>query len=127
MAVSFSGFEAQSLDSAVLGRLIERTQKGRAASVLRLIDVYVREATRDLARLAQAHQEGDGATVRWVAHQLNGGSGLMGAVGVVSLCAQIEALDVEEDMAGVLPLIHALEGEFATVRDDLSNLAARLA
>ncbi len=80
---------AEPLDLQVLNRLRELSLDGR--NILgEVVQTFATSSTDDLATLRQLAAEGRWRDVETTAHRLKGGSGCVGAVRVVAVCAAVE-------------------------------------
>jgi signal transduction histidine kinase/DNA-binding NarL/FixJ family response regulator len=85
---------------------------------------FRREAPRLLAALKEGLAGGDAAAVSLSAHTLLGGAGLFGAAGLHALCGRIESLAEARELAGLAPLVAALDVELAAALAALEPAAA---
>jgi HPt (histidine-containing phosphotransfer) domain-containing protein len=69
-----------------------------------------------LGRAREGLRSGDTGAVRHEAHALKGSSGQIGAVAVYALCREIESLASAQALEAVVPLLDALDQEFARFR-----------
>jgi two-component system, sensor histidine kinase and response regulator len=85
------------------------------------VQVYLRELAGRLDGLRQARADGDGETLRSVAHTLKSTSATLGAKRLAELCRQLEGetADPSGPKAGLL--VEDVEEEAAAVRADLEN------
>ena len=66
-----------------------------------LVDLFADQATSQLAELRETAGEGDASKLQEVAHSLKGASATMGAIGVASASAEIEAAASRGEVAGL--------------------------
>ncbi len=66
-----------------------------------LVDRYLEQARSQLARMEEAARHGDAEALGEAAHGLKGTSATMGAIGVASACAALEAAVARAEAAGV--------------------------
>jgi HPt (histidine-containing phosphotransfer) domain-containing protein len=65
-----------------------------------LVDLFADQATSQLAELRETAAGGDASKLQEVAHSLKGASATMGAIGVASASAVIEAAASRGEVAG---------------------------
>jgi hypothetical protein len=94
-------------------RLLE-AQAGRKV-FLEIIDVFLQTVPRRLEEMRAAHKAGDTAALRALAHNLKGATAQIGARGMADLCVLIQGAVRGGDLAGVAPLLDALESDYASV------------
>ncbi len=68
-----------------------KSLRGKWDSYARLLRLYVDSHERDIARLRECHAAGEREEARRIAHSLKGAAGALGALGVQSLAAELEA------------------------------------
>ncbi len=107
---------------AFFGREREPVRRAGPSAAVRA--AFQREAPRLLAALKAGLAGGDAAAVSLSAHTLLGGAGLFGAAELHALCGRIEALAGASDLAGLAPLVEALELELAAALAALQPAAA---
>jgi two-component system, sensor histidine kinase and response regulator len=84
-----------------------------------LVDLFVRGTLEILPRLQKAVAERDASALEEAAHSLKGAAANIGAGGMVSLCAELEAIgrSGSPEMQGAPELTRRLTKEFHRVRD----------
>jgi signal transduction histidine kinase/CheY-like chemotaxis protein len=76
-----------------------------------LIETYLAETPRRLARMREAVARSDAADLNFVAHSLKGISAQLGVVRVAEISAQLERMGAEAELGGAEQLLAALERE----------------
>lgn len=107
---------------ALFGREREPVRRAGPSAAVRA--AFLREAPRLLASLKAGLAGGDAAAVSLSAHTLLGGAGLFGAAQLHALCGRIESLAEASQLAGLAPLVDALEIELAAALAALEPAAA---
>jgi len=112
--------ETAPVDHEVLDSFREAGQ-GRARGFLaELIDQFLREAPERIDRVRQAVDRIDAEALRMAAHSLKGSSSTIGAAGLASICASIEAQARDGSIdRGASVLLDRLDHEFCRVREAL--------
>jgi len=90
-----------------------------------VVPLFVERVAAGLGTLRDAAARGDADTLRRVAHELKGVSGILGARQLWVICSQLEALGREGSTAGSEVLIEALERAFPRARTALERAVAR--
>jgi HPt (histidine-containing phosphotransfer) domain-containing protein len=86
-----------------------------AGMLQELVSLFIDDSTVRLQTLTSAWFRQDFKVMRAQAHSLKGSALQMGAAGLATLCAALEAADKPEpDQCG--PMMRAIEGEFVQVR-----------
>ena len=83
--------------------------------VAKLASVFLDDARSGLEEVQEALQKGDAAAVERVAHKLKGGSGSMGARGMVGLCTQLQDLGASGDLSRGPTLLERIRDELERV------------
>ena len=83
--------------------------------VAKLASVFLDDARSGLEEVQEALQKGDAAAVERVAHKLKGGSGSMGARGMVGLCTQLQDLGASGDLSRGPTLLERIRHELERV------------
>jgi HPt (histidine-containing phosphotransfer) domain-containing protein len=100
---------------------------GAGAVLCEIIDQYLAQAEQGRGELGRVISDGDAIALARAAHMLKGANANIGAAGLASICARIEALaataptDVA-DGGSASELIDEFDAEFARVRDALTLL-----
>jgi len=85
------------------------------------IDLFLEEASPQLATIREAADQDDAHALAQVAHKLKSSSGYMGAQTMVQLCVELEALGRSETMERVPELVERLMGEYERVKAALEE------
>jgi HPt (histidine-containing phosphotransfer) domain-containing protein len=83
--------------------------------VAELASVFLDDARSGLEEVQEALQKGDAPAVERVAHKLKGGSGSMGARGMVGPCAQLEVAGASGDLSRGPTLLQRIRDELERV------------
>ncbi len=78
------------IDPSVIASLRELDDDGGSSLLIEVIDLYVNEASAQVAALQSALQSGDLRALERTAHTLKSSSANVGALGFAALCADIE-------------------------------------
>jgi two-component system sensor histidine kinase/response regulator len=108
------------LDPVVLDGLRDLDRRTRPGLLVRVARIFLAQAPRDLATLAEAVARGDTACVATVAHELNGRSAMIGARGLARICAEIDRVNGSVGLAVPAALVGAAEAEFRRVQEALA-------
>jgi CheY-like chemotaxis protein len=102
------------VDQAMLSTLkaLERDGPGFLAEVVRDFDDGFR---RRLGEMQLAARERDAAALRGAAHSVKGSAGIVGAVGMASLCVKLETLGPGDDVREAVGLLASLAHEHEAV------------
>ena len=113
------------LDAAVLDRLRQLTPPGEPDVMAEVLQLFLDEAPKRIARLRDAWRENAVEDVQRGAHSLKGSSGNIGAAALYAVCREID----EQARAGALSdrsqLLAALDREYAAVADAITQLLQR--
>jgi TMAO reductase system sensor TorS len=94
---------------------------GDAAFAHELVHLFVEDAARRIAALAEAIAGADAATVRKVAHTLKGSSGNIGAEPLRQAAFAVEQQGKAGDLANAATSLAMIEKEFARLRESLAE------
>jgi two-component system, sensor histidine kinase and response regulator len=94
-------------------------RKEEPDQLARIVGMFLEDVPTRIEVLRRAVQAGDAQKVEEVAHLLKGGSGYMGAVRMVKICAELEELGASGELSGAMRLLDALEAEFGRVHPAL--------
>jgi CheY-like chemotaxis protein/HPt (histidine-containing phosphotransfer) domain-containing protein len=104
------------VDWDVLAELLAMT---KPEFLRELLGIFVRDSRGMIADLRRAHEGGDRAEWRRIAHKLRGSCATIGARRMMKLTAEIEELGDDDASARGGVLLIDLEDEFAAVREEL--------
>ncbi len=107
------------IDAAVLGEFLDMLGEEARG----LITLFLEDATRHLATMREAVAQGDTETLRRAAHTLKGSSGNLGAVGLSTLCQELEAMAREGVLDGAAEKVTQAEAEYERVKAVLERVA----
>jgi HPt (histidine-containing phosphotransfer) domain-containing protein len=119
--VARSGSGGAGVDPTVVARLVDDLGHEQVSEVCGLFLGDARELVR---AIRAAHESGDAQTVARCAHRLKSASGFVGAVGVSSLCADIERLARDGRLVDLGPRVDHLVAELEHVSAELADLVA---
>lgn len=105
-----------------MARLVDELGHGQVAQVC---DVFVADAGDVVASVRGACESGDADAAARAAHRLKSGSGFVGALGLSSLCAEIEDLARHGRLDEVGSRIDVLAAEVERVSGELTALTDR--
>jgi HPt (histidine-containing phosphotransfer) domain-containing protein len=112
---SFRDSSVKTLDPKILAELKEYGDD----CVTELVALYLKELSARLAKMRAALAKGDALRLRESAHALKGGSGNIGAVGLLTLCHELELAARRGDL-GIAPvLLELIEHEAMDVKHAL--------
>ena len=94
---------------------------GDAETVREVIAVFQRDTEIRIQKIRAAIAAGDAPQVRAESHAIKGSAGQVGAMDVSSVCRQIEAAALKQDLAAASGLLPELEASFQTVRAAMSR------
>jgi HPt (histidine-containing phosphotransfer) domain-containing protein len=94
---------------------------GDAETVREVIAVFQRDTDIRIQKIRAAIAAGDAPNVRAESHAVKGSAGQVGAMDVSSLCRQIEAAALKQDLAAARSLLPELETAFKAVRAAMSR------
>jgi two-component system sensor histidine kinase/response regulator len=103
------------IDREALARLHGLQNDEDGDIVAELAGMFLTDARSGLQTVEEALQKGDAPTVERVAHNLKGGSGNMGARGMVGLCAQLEVAGASGDLSRGPALLERIRHELERV------------
>jgi CheY-like chemotaxis protein len=100
-----------------LRRLGEKTGQEELGPV---IECFLHQGAQDLQTLRGALTRGDGAALAAAAHSLAGSSGILGAAGLATGCAELEELARREDLLSCAPRLASVEQAYQEIARRLS-------
>jgi CheY-like chemotaxis protein len=107
------------LDHSVLNRLRELRQPGEPDPVVELIDLFLQDMPKHTQKMAEAYSRQDALTLKVAAHSLKGSAKNMGAQRLAQLCADLEMLAKDGNLADAPPLLEAINKEYTIVQQAL--------
>jgi HPt (histidine-containing phosphotransfer) domain-containing protein len=106
------GSDAPAIDMTVISNL-RSLQAGAKTNLLgELIETFRTDSEKKIAAMRAAVDNRDAEALSHAAHALKGGSGIVGANRMASLCDIIEKISRSGSTEGALPLITTVEEEF---------------
>jgi HPt (histidine-containing phosphotransfer) domain-containing protein len=96
--------------------LRELQEEGEPDILKELIELFLADVPPQLKALREAEEREDARSVERIAHTLKGSSSNMGALRMVTLCAELEEIGRSGDLAPAPVLISRLEVELGRVR-----------
>jgi two-component system, sensor histidine kinase and response regulator len=112
------------LDEQVMLSLRSLNQPGKPDLVCELAGIFLDIAPSIVDELFQAVRAGNGTKARSLAHKLKGSSHHIGAFGMASICADIEAMSDKVELSWALNQVTQLEREFDRVKAELKMRVA---
>lgn len=106
------------VDEAVLAQLVLDLGPGQAEEICRL---FLENASREVHAVGRALDAGDSKAAARSAHRLKSASGFIGATGLATLCAEVEAGPPAQGFGAILA------GELEQTAAELSLSVGRLA
>jgi HPt (histidine-containing phosphotransfer) domain-containing protein len=103
------------IDRDVLARLRGLQDEDEADIVAELATMFLEDARSGLQTVEEALQKGDAPTIETVAHKLKGGSGNLGAGGLVGLFTRLEDMGASGDLSAGFELLERLRKELGKV------------
>jgi signal transduction histidine kinase/CheY-like chemotaxis protein/HPt (histidine-containing phosphotransfer) domain-containing protein len=122
-----SSEEPPALDPVYLDRLRQLQEVTGRAVVGEIVDSFLGEMPRRLARLREALAAGDGEALAFAAHSLKGSSAQLGALRLASLSHALELQGHSGALQGAAALIEAIAGELDRVAPELKARSEGLA
>lgn len=110
------------LDPAVIENLRQLTPPGEPDVLAEVLQLFLREVPRRIARLRVAWAAGDRAELYRAAHSLKGSAGNIGAQSLFEVCRQLDDQARAGDLTEAQPLVDALDAEFARVEVAIRQL-----
>lgn len=107
------------LDQQVMLSLRSLNQPGKPDLVCELAGIFLDIVPSIVGELIQAVRAGNRTKARSLAHKLKGSSRHIGASGMASICAGIEAMSDEVEISWAVDQVTRLEQEFQHVQEEL--------
>jgi len=107
---------AECVDPAILAGLRDLRVPGEPDPLAEFIDLFLEDVPSRLRAIKAALAKPDAAALKEAAHSLKGSANNLGARPLARLCADLEKLGAQEDVAAALRLLPELSGEFERVR-----------
>ena len=103
------------IDRDVLARLRGLQDEDEPDLVAKLAGMFLEDARSGLQTVEEALQKGDAPTIETVAHKLKGGSGNIGAGGLVDLFTRLEDMGASDDLSAGFGMLERLREELGKV------------
>jgi two-component system, sensor histidine kinase and response regulator len=103
------------IDRDVLARLRGLQDEDEPDLVAKLANMFLEDARSGLQTVEEALRKGDAPTIETVAHKLKGGSGNIGAGGLVGLFTRLEDMGASDDLSAGFELLEKLREELGRV------------
>ncbi len=113
------------IDHKVLDQLREMLEEDAPGVVEELIEIFLDDTPRLLAKLRQAMASEDTKGVALAAHTLKSSSAHLGAMTLSALCEELEATGQAGSMEGVAEKVAQVEAEYERVKTALEVIASR--
>jgi len=110
------------LDPTVIDSLRKLTPPGEPDVLVEVLQMFLEEVPRRMARLRAAAQAGDAVEVHRAAHSLKGSAGNIGAHALFAVCRQLDETSKAGDLSGADHLVDALGVEFGKVEGEIRRL-----
>ena len=110
------------LDPVVLDRLRQLTAPGEPDVMSEVLQIFLDETPKRIARLHEAWHQNAVEGVQRSAHSLKGSSGNIGADALFDVCRQIDERARTGALAEGNQLLAALDREYAAVRRAITEL-----
>jgi len=107
------------LDPQTLNNLRALQRAGTPCMLDKVVQLYYSNAPRLLATLREAVARGDAPTLQHTAHRLKSSSGNVGALGLVTLCQDLESMGREHCLTRAAAVLATLETEYVAVQQAL--------
>jgi HPt (histidine-containing phosphotransfer) domain-containing protein len=116
--LSASGMDT--VDEKVLESIRTLQREGTSDLLNRVIEAYLKEATRLLQALREAVEKADGEALRKAAHSLKSSSANVGAQRLSSLCKELETMGQEKSIQEAAYLLSKMILEYEVVQKSLN-------
>jgi histidine phosphotransfer protein HptB len=109
------------LDATALARLRELDPGGRTGLLNRVLQTYTQSLERMLAQWRAARSADDASVMRQIAHTLKSSSASVGALGLSTACAEVEARLRDGRLEGIETQLDLLTAESERILAGLSS------
>lgn len=106
------------LDAAIFGELRELMGE----TMEEFIKTYIENTPRLIDNISHALSENNTDSIYNAAHQIKGGSGSIGALGLANVAYEIEIITKSGSIDGVPTLLDQLQSEYTKVEAELKNI-----
>jgi len=107
------------LDPQTLNNLRALQRAGKPGMLGKVVQLYCSNAPKLLDTLREAVASGDAPTIQRTAHSLKSSSGNVGALGLVTLCKDLETMGREHSLTRAAAVLSTLEMEYVAVQQAL--------
>ena len=121
---STPGAQQEVLDASVIQGLRELGGEDDPGLLLELVELYLGDAPQRMAEIERALASGDWKLLERAAHTLKSASANIGALGLSSICQELELQARTRDPQRCASLRHSSAECLARVEDALRNLRA---
>ena len=112
------------IDPLVIEHLRQLTVKGEPDVLAEVLELFLQDVPRRIAKLRAAYDAGDAVEVYRTAHSLKGSTGNIGARMLFDVCRQLDDKARTGNLAEAAQLIEALDAEFARVEVAIRGILA---
>ncbi|MDJ0805761.1 MAG: ATP-binding protein [Gammaproteobacteria bacterium] len=112
------------VDQTVIEQLRKSSVPGKSSLLQRVYGLYRQSSLDQLAEIKQAIEQGEGESLRQVAHSLKSSSANLGVCKLPDLCQQLEQMGAEGELDQAGDLIVELVAEHGRAIDALDELMA---
>lgn len=110
------------LDPAVIDNLRQLTPPGEPDVLAEVLELFLEDVPRRIAKLRAACAAGDAAELHKMAHSLKGSAGNIGASALFAICRQLDDRGRSGDLTDAKRLVDALEADYARVEVAIRQL-----
>lgn len=112
------------LDPQVIENLRQLTADGEPDVLAEVLQLFLQDVPRRIAKLRAACAAGDAVEVYKAAHSLKGSAGNIGAQTLFALCRQLDDKGRAGDLTDAAQLVDTLDREFARVEVAIRGILA---
>lgn len=109
------------LDRVVISNLRELQQECQEDILSELIDMFLQESPQRIAELQQAIDKSDMKTLKQLSHKFKGTCGVLGARGMMNICAEMDQKARNNILDGQTELLAKLAAEFQRTQNALEQ------
>jgi two-component system sensor histidine kinase/response regulator len=107
------------IDPAIIAGLRDLREPGQPDPLQELIELFIKDAKPRIEKMQSALNEMDGNGLASAAHTLKGSASNLGARGLAALCAQLEKIGKNGDLAEAANILLDVRSEFQSVETSL--------
>lgn len=112
------------LDPQIIENLRQLTADGEPDVLAEVLQLFLQDVPRRIAKLRAACAAGDAVEVYKAAHSLKGSAGNIGAQTLFALCRQLDDKGRAGDLTDAAQLVDTLDREFARVEVAIRGILA---